>query len=112
MRRILTGLVRPVRADERPHGPDQAGAIVGLAEASWRRLTQDQRGHLPAGLVLLVQHLDQVGQFLAFLELGEDELLFELLVVVLNELADQGTVVWETLGGNSSFAASRRSPSS
>jgi hypothetical protein len=62
--------------------------------------------------VLLAQSLDQVDQLPLSLELREDEPLLQPLVVVLDELADQGCRPLEDFGGTSSLARSRRSPSS
>ena len=45
----------------------------------------DGVGHLAPGGVLDAQHLGQVDELPGFLELGEDEVLFQLLVIPLDE---------------------------
>ena len=45
--------------------------------------------HGTAGFVLFPQHLDQLDHLVSLLELGEDEVLLVLLVVLLHELTYQ-----------------------
>ena len=65
-----------------------------LAELVSHGIPEDHFRYFPPGLVLLPQDLDEVGQPLLLLELREDEVFFELLVLVLYELPhEQGWLV-------------------
>src|SRR6185312_9226079 len=55
-------------------------------------------GELAAGLMLRAQRGDEVGQLVGLLEAREDELLFVLLVIVLDEGADDERRVGEGVG--------------
>lgn len=78
-----------MRADERLACPDYRLATVLFLEAVVVRLAQDHVGELATGVVLLLQHLYQIGERVLLLERGEDEVFFELLVVILHEVPHQ-----------------------
>src|SRR5215472_8500790 len=84
---ILARRVRSVHRDERPHGGDQFTSLVVVAKAVGRQL-ENHRRHPPPGLVLQQQHADEIEHLIGLLDTREDVLLLRLLVIVLDEVAD------------------------
>ncbi len=81
--------MRAVHANEGPARLDQFPTCVLVAEPVGLGAPEDRVGELPSRLVLLAKGLDQLDHPAALLELGEEERLFELLVVILDELPHQ-----------------------
>src|SRR3954463_1099700 len=77
---VLARLVRPVHAREAAQQPGSARAV--------RRAGEELRGYSPAGGVLCLQRGHQLRLAAGLAEAGEELLLLELLVVALDEIAD------------------------
>lgn len=85
---VLARLVWVVHADELPQRVRQLAPVVGMADGRQRGQMQRRIGEPSASLVLLQQHVHQVHQRVGLAKAGEQEALFELFVVVLDERAD------------------------
>ena len=96
--RILPRLVRVVHADELLQAHDQRAAVAIRFQGLRRGQAQRDIGQRSAGLVLGLEHVDQVDQLARFAEAGEEVLLFELLVVVLDKGPNDARGVGNGLG--------------
>ena len=79
--------MRAVHDDEGLHGRNRLAAIIAVSAAR-RRVLQDPLVDATPGLMLLQKRVDQIGEFSCLSKPREDEVLFRLLMIVLDEVAD------------------------
>jgi len=100
---VFARLVRTVHPDELPERSRESGAVSGVGGGRWNGMVEDVPGEGPAGSVLLAKGGDQIGELASFLEARKELRLFQLLVVALDEAADERC-------GRRAGARSRRRP--
>src|SRR5207248_10481275 len=84
---VLACRVWPVHRDERGERVHQFPPLITLLPAAWD-VAEDGFGDLPPGLMLSQQRIDEISHDSRFLEMRKHMLLFRLLVIVLDELAN------------------------
>src|SRR5881392_1535113 len=85
---VLARFVRVIHADELAHRIDKLPSITSILERLACREMHRDVGQLSSGLMLLQKHIHKIDKFVRLLEAWEKKILFQLLVIIFNEVAD------------------------
>jgi hypothetical protein len=101
---VLARFVRAIHADKLAHRIGKLPSIICILERMTRREMHRYVGQPPPGLVLLQKHIHKIDKFVRLLEAREKKILFQLFVIIFDEIANDFCGISQRLGRQILFA--------
>src|SRR6266478_563090 len=95
---VLAGFMRIVHADELLHGSNELRPLGFIPERLQIRESQSHIRDTPTGLVLRAKHFYQVDEPIRFFEARKEKIFFELLMIILDKMANNSRSVSQSFG--------------